>query len=65
MSGYELAREVRRQLEGYPIKLVALSGYGQDGDVQAAVDAGFDEHITKPPAPERLEELLGTIKQPI
>ena len=62
MSGYELARLVRSQLEGYPIRLVALSGYGQDADIQAAVDAGFDEHITKPPAPERLEQLLGGLR---
>ncbi len=61
MSGYELARLVRNQLEGCPVKLVALSGYGQDADIQAAIDAGFDEHITKPPAPERLEQLLGAI----
>ena len=62
MSGYELARLVRSQLEGYPVRLVALSGYGQDADVQAAIDAGFDEHITKPPAPERLEQLLGALR---
>ena len=40
------------------VKLVALSGYGQDADVQAALDAGFDEHLTKPPDPERLEQVL-------
>jgi two-component system CheB/CheR fusion protein len=65
MSGYELARLVRAQLDGCPVRLVALSGYGQDADIQAAIDAGFDEHITKPPAPERLEQLLGAIGPPI
>jgi CheY-like chemotaxis protein len=35
-----------------------LSGYGQDADVQAALEAGFDQHLTKPPDPERLEQLL-------
>jgi two-component system CheB/CheR fusion protein len=65
MSGYELARLVRKDREGCPVRLVALSGYGQDADVQAAIDAGFDEHITKPPAPERLEQLIGTIGPPI
>ena len=39
-------------------RLVALSGYGRDADVQAALAAGFDEHLTKPPDPDRLERLL-------
>ena len=39
-------------------RLVALSGYGQDSDIQAALEAGFDEHLTKPPDPIRLQQLL-------
>jgi two-component system CheB/CheR fusion protein len=62
MSGYELARLVRGQRDRCPVRLVALSGYGQDADIRAAIEAGFDEHITKPPAPERLEQLLGTLR---
>ncbi len=59
MSGYELAKVIRNELGGAcPTRLVALSGYGQDSDVQAALDAGFDEHITKPPDPRRLEQLI-------
>lgn len=62
MSGYDVARQVRTQLDGHPVRLIALSGYGQDSDVQAALQAGFDEHITKPPDPERLEQLLGGVQ---
>jgi CheY-like chemotaxis protein len=40
------------------MRLIALSGYGQDADVQAALQAGFDQHLTKPPDPDRLEQLL-------
>jgi two-component system, chemotaxis family, CheB/CheR fusion protein len=58
VSGFELAREVRRDARMARTRLIALSGYGQDADVQAALDAGFDEHVTKPPDPERLEQLL-------
>ena len=58
MSGYDLARTVRREVDGHPVRLVALSGYGQDADVKAAIDAGFDEHITKPPDPSHLERLV-------
>jgi two-component system CheB/CheR fusion protein len=58
MSGYDLARRVRRNGSASGTRLVALSGYGQDTDIQAALDAGFDEHLTKPPDPARLEQIL-------
>jgi CheY-like chemotaxis protein len=58
MSGFDLARRIRARAELSGVRLVALSGYGQDADVLAALDAGFDHHLTKPPAPERLERLL-------
>jgi len=62
MSGFELARHIRRNGDNSATRLVALSGYGQDADIQAALDAGFDEHVTKPPDPDRLERLLAGIR---
>ncbi len=59
MSGYDLARRIRRNQRLARVRLVALSGYGQDSDIQAALAAGFDEHLTKPPDPDRLDALLG------
>jgi two-component system, chemotaxis family, CheB/CheR fusion protein len=58
MSGYDLARRVRRNPALGGTRLVALSGYGQDADVQAALEAGFDQHLTKPPDPDHLEQVL-------
>jgi two-component system, chemotaxis family, CheB/CheR fusion protein len=58
MSGFELARRVRQNPELARTRLVALSGYGRDSDIRAAHEAGFDEHLTKPPDPARLEEML-------
>jgi two-component system CheB/CheR fusion protein len=58
MSGYELARRIRQNPENSHTRLVALSGYGQDSDIQASLEAGFDEHLTKPPDPARLDALL-------
>jgi two-component system CheB/CheR fusion protein len=58
MSGYELARRVRQSPHNASTRLVALSGYGQDSDIQASLDAGFDDHLTKPPDPARLDALL-------
>jgi two-component system CheB/CheR fusion protein len=56
MDGFEVAQRLRAS--GCRIHLVALSGYGQDSDIKAALEAGFDQHITKPPDPGRLEKLL-------
>lgn len=58
MSGYDLARRIRGNREHDGTHLVALSGYGQDSDIQAALEAGFDEHLTKPPDPDQLEQVL-------
>lgn len=58
MSGYDVARRVRQNAEIAKIRLVALSGYGQDSDIQASLEAGFDEHLTKPPDPVRMAALL-------
>jgi len=38
--------------------LIALTGYGQAEDQQRAYDAGFDAHLTKPVAPERLKHVM-------
>jgi CheY-like chemotaxis protein len=46
MDGYELARRLRAL---YPhIRLIALTGYGQNSNVEAATAAGFDAHCAKP-----------------
>jgi two-component system CheB/CheR fusion protein len=58
MSGFELARQIRRKPGNGGTRLIALSGYGQDADIQAALEAGFDEHLTKPPDQGRLEALI-------
>ena len=57
INGYEVARRIRR-LEGVrqPI-LIALTGWGQQQDKDAAAAAGFDHHWTKPVDPARLQEL--------
>ena len=39
-------------------RLIALTGYGQPEDVQHALDAGFEAHLTKPINLDQLLELL-------
>jgi PAS domain S-box-containing protein len=58
MSGYDVARRVRTMNELDPLRLVALSGYGTDGDRQKTREAGFDLHLAKPVDPGALDALL-------
>jgi CheY-like chemotaxis protein len=58
MSGYEVARRVREHPDHASIKLVAVTGYGQDEDVQRAKAAGFDEHLVKPVDMGKLAQVL-------
>ena len=58
MSGYDVARRVRMMSELGPLRLVALTGYGTDGDRQKTRDAGFDVHLAKPVDPRAVDALL-------
>jgi two-component system CheB/CheR fusion protein len=57
LDGYEVARRLRKALDGL-IVLIALTGYGQPEDRAQAFEAGFDHHLTKPADPEHLLRLL-------
>lgn len=58
LSGYEVARNLRVDTCCPDILLIALTGYGQDGDKERAHEAGFDHHLTKPVDPSKLEALI-------
>lgn len=48
MNGYELARHIRQLPELQKIRLLAVSGYGQQEDRERSHEAGFDLHLVKP-----------------
>lgn len=58
MSGYELAKRLRRADETKQIRLVAMTGYGQASDREKAINAGFDDHMVKPVDIHRLRTFL-------
>jgi CheY-like chemotaxis protein len=41
------------------VRIVALSGFGQDAERSKALEAGFDQHLIKPVDPAFLRSLLG------
>lgn len=57
-DGYETAQEIRSDPRLSRIRLVALSGYGQEKDRARSKDAGFHEHMVKPIRIEEIREVL-------
>lgn len=65
IDGYEVARRLREQPRTKDVRLIAVTGYGQDSDRQRSQEAGFDHHLVKPVEAQKLEDLLATLaKQP-
>lgn len=61
MNGYELARQIRQSKGIASPLLIAISGYGQDKDREAANAAGIDHYMVKPVDTEELLKLLQQI----
>jgi two-component system CheB/CheR fusion protein len=62
MNGYEAARHIRQQAWGQNIKLVALTGWGQEEDRRNTKEAGFDHHLVKPASFQALKAILADCK---
>lgn len=58
LDGYQAARKIREDHPPSEMKLVALTGYAQESDVQKALDNGFDAHLAKPITFATLREYL-------
>jgi CheY-like chemotaxis protein len=57
MDGYEVARRLRGQWDG-GLRIVALTGYGQEEDRLRSRAAGFDDHLVKPVDPDDLSRVI-------
>lgn len=64
IDGYEVARRLREIDRLKNMKIVALTGYGQDQDKLRSKDAGFDHHLVKPVSVQTLSELFATSAVP-
>jgi len=62
LDGYQVASEVRAKL-GDEVVLVAVSGFGQPDDKRRALEAGFDDHITKPADVNDIEQMLARLER--
>jgi CheY-like chemotaxis protein len=61
MNGYQFARCLRERHDLGGVVLVALTGYGQAEDRQQAFQAGFDDHMVKPPEFDKLKSLFRSV----
>jgi PAS domain S-box-containing protein len=58
VSGYDVARAIRREAWGRSMRLIALTGWGQAEHRRRSLEVGFDDHLVKPVELDVLENLL-------
>jgi signal transduction histidine kinase/ActR/RegA family two-component response regulator len=58
LNGLEATRRIRAQEWGRAVAIIALTGWGQDGDRVRSREAGCDGHLVKPVSLPDLEKLL-------
>jgi CheY-like chemotaxis protein/anti-sigma regulatory factor (Ser/Thr protein kinase) len=62
IDGYQLAQQLRATPGLQTTPLIAITGYGQDSDVERARQAGFSHHLVKPIDIGALAALLPTLR---
>jgi PAS domain S-box-containing protein len=63
LNGLDATRRIREQPWGKGITIVALTGWGQEGDRGRSREAGCDGHLVKPVDLSDLEQLLGELQR--
>jgi PAS domain S-box-containing protein len=58
VSGYDVARAIRREAWGRSMRLIALTGWGQAEHRRRSIEVGFDDHLVKPVELDLLENVL-------
>ena len=61
LNGYEVAKRIRQEPALSGIVLVAMTGYGQENDLQLSRESGFDHHLVKPADFGKVQQILATI----
>lgn len=61
LSGYEVAASLRQQPWAEKVRLIALTGWGQENDRRRASEAGFDLLLVKPVDLDKLQQSLSGV----
>jgi CheY-like chemotaxis protein len=62
MDGYEVARLLRTTWPTPPVCIVAVTGWGEAGDMERTREAGFDHHFVKPIDFDALKLLIASME---
>jgi len=63
MSGYELVERLQAMDDESRPMALALTGYGRSADIEKALAAGFDAHMTKPVSLAALQRVVAEMLQ--
>ncbi len=58
MDGYAVLREIRNDLALRDLRVVAVTAFAMQGDRERALEAGFDDYLTKPVTVAKLKAQL-------
>jgi PAS domain S-box-containing protein len=58
LDGYEVARRLRALRRSEPLRIIAVTGWGQEADRTRSREAGFDVHLVKPVVPGLLTSVI-------
>ncbi len=61
MTGYDACRAIKASPELKDIPVVFLSAKGQESEIQTGLDAGAEEYLLKPFAPDQLTDRVRAI----
>jgi len=61
LTGYDACKQIKETPELKDIPVVFLSAKGQESEIQSGMDAGAEEYLLKPFAPDQLTDRVRSI----
>lgn len=61
MDGLTFIKAVREKEQGSALPAIAVTGYGRKDDIDRALAAGFNSHVSKPVEIETVERVAGRL----
>ena len=63
LNGLDATRRIRERPWGRAMTIIALTGWGQEGDRERSRAAGCDGHLVKPVSLSELEQFLAQLQR--